>query len=231
MKLTTSLITKSLVLATLSVGLAFTETGTLSNTHAASTFSSKDISGPSGYFSNSKLGVAFHWKNMRTSSGVRTILVFGDFKTPQFKIGQPVNNTLSKNKRTFNASYKMINNSKLSKKNAHFKLLKLSATKYRVKLTKYQHGYIPSNSGKTYTFTLTKKSPAKSLANKFARPTLSKQYKTQMEKNLQEQYKKAKAAGKNVQDPTTDSDLQAKVTSTVNTQVNKTVKQIVKIFG
>lgn len=225
------LITATVATAAVSFGLALVGSTPDTTAHAANTFASSEISGPSGYFHNSKIGVAFHWKNIKTSNGVQTMMIIGDFKTPKFTTGIPVGNKISKNKRTFTANYRQITSkSKLTKTTYSFNLYKLSTNKYQVKISKSGNGQLPSNKGKKYTFYRTKKSPANSLANKFSRPALEKEFKQQYDQNLQQAYQKAKAEGKNVKDPATDPAVQKQEQEAIQTNTDKYIKQLVKAF-
>ncbi|MFD1124791.1 hypothetical protein ACFQ22_05350 [Lentilactobacillus raoultii] len=216
-------ITGGIVLGTLFLGVF--QSPTIS--HASNTFSKNEVSGPSGYFANDTKGVAFHWKNIKTNSGIHTVIFFGDFNTPKIQLGIPLKNSLSANKRTLTSKYQLSS----TKKTRSFKLTKLSQTKYRVKLAKIGQSYLPSTSGKTYTFTKSAKSPASRLANRHTRPVLLKNYERQLNNNLQKQYQKQKAAGKNIKDPATDTEVQAKVKQVAQKATNKSLKQIVQAFN
>ncbi|EHO46647.1 hypothetical protein [Lentilactobacillus kisonensis] len=226
------LITAALATTVVAGGLALISSTPTTTVQAANTFASSEVSGPSGYFYNSKIGLAFHWRNLKTNRGVQTIMVMGDFKTPKLTTGLPIGNSISKDKRTFTANYKQLTNkNKLTKTNYQFNLRKLSTNKYQVKVAKYGNSRLPSNKGKNYTFYRTKKSPAKSLATKFTRPTLEKALKKQYDQNVEAQYQKAKAAGQNVKDPATDPAIQKQRQQYITTGINSYIKQIVKAFG
>ncbi|MDM7515842.1 hypothetical protein QUF07_03850 [Lentilactobacillus sp. TOM.63] len=144
------LITATVATAAVSFGLALAGSTTAATAHAANTFASSEISGPSGYFYNSKVGVAFHWKNIKTSNGVQTMMIIGDFKTPKFTTGIPVGNKISKNKRTFTANYRQITSkSKLTKTTYSFNLYKLSTNKYQVKISKSGNGHCQAIKGRS----------------------------------------------------------------------------------
>lgn len=224
MKKTVQLITA--ILTTVILSLSLEVIGT--TVHAAKTFSKAEASRPVGYFSNSKIGVAFHWKSVRTKSGVKSALIFGDFKAPRLTGGYSLGNQLSKNKRTLTVYYKKINTkSQLSKTTYHFTLYKLSSRKYQVKVS----NQLPSNHGQKYTFYKTKKSPAKSLANKFSKPVIQKKYKKLLDQQLQKAYQQAKATGQSVQDPATDPQIQQRERATIKVATNSYLKQLVKSFS
>ncbi|PAL01154.1 hypothetical protein B8W96_03160 [Lentilactobacillus parakefiri] len=212
--------------------ILFTLSAAASPARAADTFSKDEISGPTGYFKSDKAQFAFHWKYLKTSKGVQTVLVFGDFNKPQLQVGMPTLNNISKDRRTFTSQYKFVSTKgKLLKQVYYFPLVKLSDTTYRVHLAYHNGARVPSANGKAYTFTKTSKSPAKSYANKYAAKSLKKQYTAELEKSVQKQYQKEKAAGKNVSNPKTNKTVQKRIRNKVNNAVKKSVKQIIKGFN
>lgn len=201
-------------------------------TQAATQFSSKDISGPNGYFKSAKAQFAFHWKYLRTNRGIQTILIFGDFKTPQLQIAVPVLNRLSTNKKTFTTNYKMVNSKgKMLKQKYYFPIKQLSANRYQIKLARYKNGRVPSAKGKTYVFTKTNTSPAKSYAYKYSAKSLKAQYTKQAEQNTEKQYKAAKKKGENATDPSKSPSTQKQIKSNVASATKKSVKEIIKGFN
>lgn len=199
---------------------------------ASNTFDKSEISGPTGYFKSNKARFAFHWKYLKTKKGVQTILIFGDFNKPELQIGMPVLNNISKDRTTFTSQYKFVNTKgKLLNQKYYFPIKKLSNNSYQVHLAYHNGGRVPSANGKSYIFTKTAKSPAKIYANKYSAQTLKKQYTTQLEKSANKQYKKAKAAGKNVANPATNKQVQKRIKAKVNSAVKKSVKQIIQGFN
>jgi hypothetical protein len=110
-------------------------------------------------------------------------------------------------------------------------LYKQSSTKYRGYLT-YQGVNVHqlSTKGTAYTFTKTKTSPATKFAQ-YAKPTLTSYYTDELNANVQKEYQEGIAAGKNYKDPATDSDVQAKIKDTVNTQVASDLVTLAKSFN
>ena len=201
-------------------------------TYASTQFSKSEISGPSGYFSSKKAGFSFYWKNLKTNRGIQTMLVYGDFKAPQLQIAVPTLNKLSKDKHTFLSNYKMVSSKgKLLKQQYYFKMKKLSSTKYQVKLACYNGGRVPSAKGKSFTFTKTKKSPAKSFASAYSKPAFMKKYTDELNQSAQKQYEEQKAKGQNVQDPSTSSEVQSEVKQKATEATNKSLKQFINGFN
>lgn len=212
--------------------LLFTLTALQTPTQASDTFDKSEISGPTGYFKSDKAQFAFHWKYLKTNKGVQTILIFGDFKKPQLQIGMPVLNNISKDRTTFTSQYKFVSTKgKLLNQKYYFPMKKISDNAYQVHLAYHNGGRVPSANGKSYIFTKTSKSPAKTYANRYSANSLRKTYTAQLEKSANDQYKKEKAAGKNVANPATNKAVQRRIKTKVNVAVQKSVKQIIKGFN
>ena len=172
------------------LGVALVTLGTLSGMAVPSVASAKQApsfknSDLQRYYKSAKSKTAFHFKSVKSGKHVQNYLVLGDFgKQVGIRYGVPTTTfKLSNRGRTLSCKYRLINfktthkqtpQASLSKKTYNFKLTKKSATKFTTKLSTTKQRYL-STSGKTYTYTLTKKNPAKSYANKYAKPTLTKQ--------------------------------------------------------
>lgn len=172
------------------LGVALVTLGTLSGMAVPSVASAKQAPGFKNsdlqrYYKSAKSKTTFHFKSVKSGKHVQNYLVLGDFgKQVGIRYGVPTTTfKLSNRGRTLSCKYRLINfkttnkqtpQASLSKKTYNFKLTKKSATKFTTKLSTAKQRYL-STSGKTYTYTLTKKNPAKSYANKYAKPTLTKQ--------------------------------------------------------
>lgn len=233
-KLNMKQLDKKLIGTTLGVAsllLTMTIIGT-TPTHAADTFAKNEISGPKGYFKSDKAQFSFYWKYLKTNKGVQTILIFGDFKQPQLQIGMPVLNTISKDRKTFTSQYKFVSNKgKLLNQKFYFPIIKLSDATYQIHLAYHNGARVPSATGKAYVFTKTSKSPATTYANKYSKPSLTKQYTAQLEKSAEKQYRQQRAKGKNVANPAKNKTVQKKIKAKVNSAVKKNVKQLIKGFN
>lgn len=213
-------------------GFLLTFTLLLPNSSASTTFSSGDISGPSGYFKSARAQFAFHWKNVKTKQGIQTVLIFGDFQKPQIQTAIPTGNKISANKKTFYSTYRLINsNGKLQPTETSFKIIQLGKNRYQVHIATTGTGRIAKSGGKSYTFTRTKTSPAKTYANAYSKRVLNQRYTNQLNANLEKQYQAAKQKGENIKDPATDPDIQAKVKSTAATATARSIKNIIKAFN
>lgn len=212
--------------------LVFTLTAFPTATQASDTFSDSEISGPTGYFKSSKAQFAFHWKNLKTDSGVQTILIFGDFHKPQIQLGMPSLNNISKDRKTFTSEYKFISSKgKLLTQKYYFPIKKLSDNSYQIHLAYHDGARVPSANGKSYVFTKSATSPAKSYAHKYSAKVLKKEYTLQLQASSEKQYRKEKAKGKSVSDPATNKTMQKKIAKRANAAVAKSVKQIIKGFN
>lgn len=191
--------------------------------HASTTFSSV----PSGHFQSAKAQYAFHWQNVKVKKQTTKVLVFGNFKGASVRYGIPTKYKLSKNHRTLNTYYRLMSlKGNLGKTVYKMSTYKYSNTKYRVKLYTYKNGLLPSYKGKSYTFKLTKGSPAKSFANKYTKPNLTKSLTASLTKYVADQY----AAGKSSLDPN-DAKVKAAITQSANTTTTKNINALVKAYA
>ncbi|MGQ4558266.1 hypothetical protein ACUIJQ_02980 [Levilactobacillus hammesii] len=151
------------------------------------------------YYKNAKSKTAFYFKTYKSGGKTGTMLIFGDFgATPNVKYGVPTARTLSKDKRTLTTKYKLIqfktvNNkttTSLTKKTYTFKMTKKSSNTFAVKIAGSKANRRLATTGKTYTYTRTKTSPAAAYAKKYVRPVLYKQYMKAFESLTPEQQKK-----------------------------------------
>lgn len=136
------------------------------------------------YYKNASSKTAFYLKSSKKQG---TMLIFGDFgKNPNVKYGRPTSIKSSKNAKTLTVKYKLIqfkttngkSKASLTKKNYTLKLTKKSKSKFTAKVAGKvdNYGRHMDNSGKTYTYTQVKKSPAKAYTNKYTKPVLYKSY-------------------------------------------------------
>ncbi|GAA3622141.1 hypothetical protein [Secundilactobacillus similis] len=206
---------------------------TIQPAQASSTkFTASEINKPTGYFNSTKAQYAFHWKTVKNKKGTVHYLIFGDFSKPALSTGVvSAKYKLSKTHRTLTTTYRAIDSKGNLGKTYKFTLYKQSSTKYRGYLT-YQGVNVHqlSTKGTAYTFTKTKTSPATKFAQ-YAKPTLTSYYTDELNANVQKEYQEGIAAGKNYKDPATDSDVQAKIKDTVNTQVASDLVTLAKSFN
>ncbi|WP_367296288.1 hypothetical protein [Levilactobacillus yonginensis] len=173
------------------LGLVAVALGTLGGVVAPSvasaktkpTFTNTDLK---RYYKNAKSKTAFYFKTYKSGKKTGEMLIFGDFngKNANVKYGVPTSVKFSKNRQTMTTKYKLIEfkttkgktTTSLAKKAYTFKLTKKSSTKFSAKLTGTKFNRRLGTSGKTYSYTKTKTSPAKSYANKYVKPEMKKAY-------------------------------------------------------
>jgi len=138
------------------------------------------------YYKNAKSKTAFYFKTYKSGGKTGTMLILGDFgSTPNVKYGVPTSTKLSKNGQTLTTKYKLIQfktsdanktTTSLTKKTYTFKLTKKSSTKFTAKIAGTKANRHLATTGKTYTYTKTKTSPAAAYGKKYVKPVLYKQY-------------------------------------------------------
>ncbi|MTV82056.1 hypothetical protein [Secundilactobacillus folii] len=214
--------TKILVAATMVIG-GFAAIQQPTVAHASKTFSSI----PGGHFQSAKAQYAFHFQAIKAGNKTGLMLVFGDFKNASVRYAVPVKSAASKNHRTLNIYYRVESlKGKLGKTNYKMSIYKYSNTKYRVKLYNYKSGLFPSYKGTAYTFKLTKSSPAKTFANKYTKPKLTKSLTAALTQYVAQQY----AAGKASQDPN-DPQVKAAITKAANNTLNKDITALLNSYN
>lgn len=189
--------------------------------HASSVFTKTDVKGPTGYFKSAKAGFAFHWKNVKTSSGTARVIVMGDFKAPQVAVMMPTKNTITNNRTKFTANFRTVSSTgKVGSKNYKLYLYKKSSTKYTAKLTGYRDGRAVSTKGTTYTFTRTTKNPATSYASAYTKPIVTKLFTTA-----------ANTEAKSQNEDITNASYKAALKKAAASYATKTAKQVVTAFN
>ena len=137
------------------------------------------------YYKNAKSKTAFYFKTYKSGGKTGSLLIFGDFgSTPNVKYGVPTSTKLSKNRQTLTTKYKLIQfktvdkktTTSLTKKTYTFKLTKKSSTKFTAKIAGTKANRRLATTGKTYTYTKTKTSPAAAYGKKYVKPVLYKEY-------------------------------------------------------
>ncbi|UIF28278.1 hypothetical protein KB236_06880 [Levilactobacillus brevis] len=137
------------------------------------------------YYKNAKSKTAFYFKTYKSGGKTGSMLIFGDFgSTPNVKYGVPTSTKLSKNRQTLTTKYKLIQfktvdkktTTSLTKKTYTFKLTKKSSTKFTAKIAGTKANRRLATTGKTYTYTKTKTSPAAAYGKKYVKPVLYKEY-------------------------------------------------------
>ena len=137
------------------------------------------------YYKNAKSKTAFYFKTYKSGGKTGSMLIFGDFRsTPNVKYGVPTSTKLSKNRQTLTTKYKLIQfktvdkktTTSLTKKTYTFKLTKKSSTKFTAKIAGTKANRRLATTGKTYTYTKTKTSPAAAYGKKYVKPVLYKEY-------------------------------------------------------
>ncbi|WP_061776984.1 hypothetical protein [Levilactobacillus senmaizukei] len=169
------------------VGLALgTFGGVLSPTVASAkskpTFTKTDLK---RYYKSAKSKSAFYFKTVKSGKKTGTILILGDFNgtSANVKYGVPSSMKISKNGRTLTTKYKLMQfktkngktTTSLGKTNYTFKLTKKSASKFSTKLSGNKTNRRLATSGKTYTYSKVKASPAGSYSKKYVKPAMVKQ--------------------------------------------------------
>ncbi|HJE86760.1 MAG TPA: hypothetical protein K8U88_04140 [Levilactobacillus hammesii] len=173
------------------LGLTVMELGTLGGVVAPSvsasaakkpTINNTDLK---RYYKNAKSKTAFYFKTYKSGGKTGSMLIFGDFgSTPNVKYGVPTSTKLSKNRQTLTTKYKLIQfktvdkktTTSLTKKTYTFKLTKKSSTKFTAKIAGTKANRRLATTGKTYTYTKTKTSPAAAYGKKYVKPVLYKEY-------------------------------------------------------
>ncbi|PBQ24428.1 hypothetical protein CNR29_10555 [Levilactobacillus brevis] len=175
------------------MGLLVLAAGTLGGIAAPSVASAKTKAKPTftntdlkRYYKSAKSKTAFYFKTYKSSGKTGTLLIFGDFNgaNANVKYGVPSSIKLSKNKRTLTTKYKLIEfktkdnktTTSLSKKNYTFKLTKKTSTTFSTKVYGTKLNRRLATSGKSYTYTKTKTSPASAYAKKYVKPVMLKKY-------------------------------------------------------
>jgi len=177
------------------LGLVVLAAGTLGGVAAPSAASASTKAKPTTftntdmkrYYKNAKSKTAFYFKSYKSNGKTGTLLIFGDFngKSANVKYGVPTSIKVSKNKRTLTTKYKLIEfkttdnktTTSLTKKTYTFKLTKKSSTKFSTKVTGTKlNRRLASATGKTYSYSKVKKSPAAAYAKKYVKPAMQKQY-------------------------------------------------------
>ncbi|CAJ1229046.1 hypothetical protein LZY01_06040 [Levilactobacillus zymae] len=140
------------------------------------------------YYKSAKAKSAFHFATIQSTTNSKkaaTMLVMGDFGSdPSVKYGALTSLKMSKNNKVLTTKYRILNfkqsgdktTTSLSKKTYTFKLTKKSTNKFSAKLTGTKANRRLGTSGKTYTYTRTKTSPAKAYATKYVQPTMYQKY-------------------------------------------------------
>lgn len=175
------------------MGLLVLAAGTLGGIAAPSVASAKTKAKPTftntdlkRYYKSAKSKTAFYFKTYKSSGKTGTLLIFGDFNgaNANVKYGVPSSIKSSKNKRTLTTKYKLIEfktkdnktTTSLSKKNYTFKLTKKTSTTFSTKVYGTKLNRRLATSGKSYTYTKTKTSPASAYAKKYVKPVMLKKY-------------------------------------------------------
>ncbi|NLR08802.1 MULTISPECIES: hypothetical protein [Lactobacillaceae] len=137
------------------------------------------------YYKSAKSKTAFYFKTYKSGGKTGSMLILGDFGSkPNVKYGVPTSTKLSKNRQTLTTKYKLIQfktankktTTSLTKKTYTFKLTKKSSNKFTAKIAGTKANRHLATTGKTYTYTRTKTSPAAAYSKKYARPVLYKEY-------------------------------------------------------
>ncbi|GAT17849.1 hypothetical protein [Secundilactobacillus silagei] len=195
--------------------------------HAATTFSSSII--PSGHFQNAANHYAFHWQSFKAGKSKGQVLIFGNFngdvKHPAIQFGVPTKYKLSKNRRTLTTYYRLTSAKGKLSSTYRMDLYKYSNSNYRVKLNQYKAGLLPSYKGSSYTFNLTKNSPAQAFSA-FTTTQLTNYGIAQDTQSVQKQ----REQGETSADPNS-SEVQQQIRDTVTKQVTPVVSSMVEAYN
>lgn len=195
--------------------------------HASTTFSASLI--PNGHFQNAANHYAFHWQDFKEGKSKGQVLIFGDFsgdiKHPAIQFGVPTKYKLSKNRRTLTTYYRLMNSKGQLSGTYRMDVYKYSNSKYRVKLNQYKAGLLPSHKGASYTFNLTKNSPAQALST-FTVNQLTTDGIVEETQSVQEQ----RDQGKTTADPNSP-EVQQQIKDAVTKQVMSLVANMVKAYN
>lgn len=218
-------------IATISLGTAMSTV----SVHAASATKAFSTSNPNkltAYYSSKKAQYAFHWVTVKTNKGKVRVMVFGDFKAAKTTMVLPLTTTLSKNRKTLSSTYRIVgSNDKVGTHNYHFKVTKISSTKYQVKLATSGQRRLLSTTGTTTTFTATTKSPAKTFAAAYSESVIKTAETSELNAELEAAYKEALKKDATAKDPTTDSAMQKEVTDLVNSTTKSKLADLVSSFN
>lgn len=90
---------------------------------------------------------------------------------------------------------------------------------------------MPQRSGKSYTFTKTKISPAKQYANKYSKPVFMNYYTNLLNNNINKQYQKDISEGEQTINPKNDPILQERIKVASILYAQQDIISLVNLFN